>query len=442
MVATSAHHVVRVTVRVSVASTHRDIDVTLPTASTLAEVLPELARMIDIPQVHRPWEATTVAGAPLDMHTPLHKLRLFDGSVITFHPIEPPSAPVVRDAAESLSAAAEGTGEARGLDVLAGVVGAVGIAGIASRFASLPVALAACAMVVLVVAAVSRSRVLYGFVPAITALAVGAFVAGPRATWMGPGDLAVAAMSGAFAALTTMAAGAVVRLVGPALAAAYCTAAVVVSVAALGAWLPDRDAPAALAVLAGLVTVMAIPGVASRAAGLQIPRIPTAGEEFTGSDGYQLDVDARSANAIAIADAMAIAVAICTIPAFAVISWHADGRVGWVSAFALTAAGAMGLHASRHHYPASRVALTLTTLAALCALFGAVIVAQDPHPVLIVLAVLLLLGISTTPLWAPHLPTLEPTTVVWFERAEAAAIMAVIPLAVQLTGLFGLIRGL
>ncbi|QYH20231.1 hypothetical protein JKI95_04765 [Corynebacterium aquatimens] len=86
MVATSAYHVVRVTVRVSVVTLHRDIDVTLPTSSTLAEVLPELARLIDIPEIHRPWVASTAAGMPLDMHTPLHRLKLADGSIITLSP--------------------------------------------------------------------------------------------------------------------------------------------------------------------------------------------------------------------------------------------------------------------------------------------------------------------------------------------------------------------
>ena len=37
---------------------------------------------------------------------------------------------------------------------------------------------------------------------------------------------------------------------------------------------------------------------------------------------------------------------------------------------------------------------------------------------------------------------MEPTTIVWFERAEIAATIAVIPLAVHLTGLFDMIRGL
>ena len=41
-----------------------------------------------------------------------------------------------------------------------------------------------------------------------------------------------------------------------------------------------------------------------------------------------------------------------------------------------------------------------------------------------------------------RVPDVEPTTIVWFERAEVAATIAVIPLAVHLTGLFDMIRGL
>ena len=55
MVATSAHHIVRMTVRVSAVSFHRDIDLVLPTSSTFAEVLPELATFVDLPRIHRPW---------------------------------------------------------------------------------------------------------------------------------------------------------------------------------------------------------------------------------------------------------------------------------------------------------------------------------------------------------------------------------------------------
>ena len=96
LVATSAHHIVRVTVRVSVAAFHRDIDVTLPTSSTFAEVLPELARLVELPQIHRPWEISTAGGRPLDMHTPLYALKLHDGAVIALRPKEPIAPPVVR----------------------------------------------------------------------------------------------------------------------------------------------------------------------------------------------------------------------------------------------------------------------------------------------------------------------------------------------------------
>lgn len=439
MVATSTHHVVRVTVRVSVASVHRDIDVTLPTSSTLAEVLPELARLIDIPQVHRPWEATTVGGAPLDMHTPLHKLKLFDGSIVALHPIEPPSPPVVRDAAESLSAAAEKAGDARGLDVIAGLVGTAGAVALAGLYVSLPAALLLGTLVLAVLAIAVHSRPLFWFVPALAGAAAGTFVAGPRAEWIGITDPAIGVTAAVLAAVVVVAVGAVLRLVGPATSSFYVTLGVILCIGAAGAWLPEPLAPAALIVLAGVLAVMATPGAASRVAGLQIPRIPTAGEELEYSDGYQLDVDERSANAIAVSSAMSCAVAASAIPALMVAGWHGGG---WVVAFAIATAGAVGLHASRHHYPAARVALSLTATAAVAAAVLAVVRMPHPHPALLALAILLVLAAGCAPLWAPRLPELEPTTVVWFERAEAAAIIVVIPLAVQLAGVFGMIRGL
>lgn len=439
MVATSTNHVVRLTVRVSVASVHRDIDVTLPTSSTLAEVLPELARLIDIPQVHRPWEATTVAGAPLNMHTPLHKLKLFDGSVVALHPVEPPSPPVVRDAAESLTTTAEQAGDVRGLDVIAGVLGAAGVAAMAGAYVSLPAALLLATLALAVLALTVRSRPLYWFVPAFAAAAAGLWVAGPRSEWVDATDAAIGATAAVLTVLVMITVGASLRLVSPAVAAFYITASALMGVGAAGVWLREPLAPAALVVLAGVLTVMGTPGISSRLAGLQIPRIPTAGEEFEASDGYQLDVDERSANAIAIAGAMSCAVALCTIPALLYAGWQGGG---WVITFALATAGAVALHSTRHHYPRARVALSLMSLAAVVAVVLAVVRDPSPHPLMLVLAALLILGVGTAPLWSPRLPEIEPTTVVWLERAEAAAIIAVIPLAVHLTGAFAMIRGL
>lgn len=86
MVAASTRHVVRVSVRISAAPFYRSIDVSLPTTSTFSDVLPELARLIELPETGRPWEFATAAGAPLDPHVPLHNMRLRDGQVVSLRP--------------------------------------------------------------------------------------------------------------------------------------------------------------------------------------------------------------------------------------------------------------------------------------------------------------------------------------------------------------------
>lgn len=449
MAATSAQHIVRVTVRISADTTHRDIDVALPTASTLAEVLPELSRLIDVPQIDRPWAASTAAGAPLDLYTPLHKLRLFDGSVITFHPAQPPSPPVVRDAAESLTATAAGAREVAGLDVAAGAVGAACIGVLACGAAGAPFACAAVALVAFAVAVAAErpatAASVFRLVPAAVGAAAGLWVAGPRAEWVAGTDPALGALASAATAATVAAVGAALGLAGHGTVTCYLTCALLVAAGAAGAWFPAPLAPPAIVILAGLFTVMATPSVATRAAGLHIPRIPTAGEEFASADGYQADVDRRSARAIDIAAAMTCGVAACVVPALAALALSVAGAgrsPGWAFALSLSTAGAVALHALRHHYPAPRVALAAIALAA--ALACAYIAARAPgsHPAMTLATVGAALLAASAPLWAPHLAKLEPTTVVWFERAETAAIIAAVPLAVQLTGIFAAIRGL
>lgn len=441
MVATSAYHVARMTVRVSVVTMHRDIDVTVPTSSTLAEILPELARLIDLPDIHRPWQASTVGGAPLDMHTPLHKLRLFDGSIINLHPQEPPSPPAVRDAAEALGRTADGVADTVNLAAAAGLTGAVCVAILTGGAlgASLSVALCACAGVLASLAWATRSRALFGLVPACAAAAAGVWVAGPSPTWVDSTEPALGVLAGGLAAGVCLGAGAALRLVGPRTAAIYLGVSAIAAVAAIGAWLPAPDAPAALAVLAGVITVTVTPALASRAAGLAIPRIPTAGEELSGSDGYQSDVDARCANAVANADALCVAAALGIVPGLAVLAY---GGGAWVEAFALCTAGAVGIHALRHRYPTSRAALGFAALAAVVAASVAAMRTHEAHPAMLVIAALAACGVGTAPLWRRSVADLEPTTVVWFERAEMASLIAIIPLAVQLTGFFAMVRGL
>lgn len=433
LVATSAHHIVRVTVRLSVAAFHRDIDLTLPTSSTFAEVLPEIARLVDMPEIHRPWEISTVGGAPLDMHTPIYQLKLHDGSVVILRPQEVIPPPVVRDAADALREAGESARDIRGLDAAASYAGLVALLVLALGFFTLPQALALTGLAAVCLAVAGRSRVVFYAVPVLFALCAGLWVAG--GSWS---DAALGVFAGAAAAVVSVGAGFALGLAGAALVTLVCTICVLAAVGAVGAWLPSPLAAPALVVLGAVLAVMATPGIATRAAGLTVPRVPTAGEEFDRSDDYQPDVDARSRAAASVASALSLGIAVCAVPALGVIGW-AGGA--WVFVFCLCVAGALVIHASRQHWVVPRSCLTAVSLAAVIA--AAVSVTRaDVHPALVVCAVAVALAACTAVVWASKVPELEPTTVVWFERAESAAIIAVIPLAVHLTGLFTMIRGL
>lgn len=442
LVATSAHHIVRVTVRVSVAAFHRDIDVTLPTSSTFAEVLPELARLVDLPQVHRPWEISTAGGAPLDMHAPLYQQKLFDGSVIVLRPQEPVPPPVVRDAADALVYTAQSARSARGIDAAASLTGLVALLALAFAAAPLPLALAGVGLAAVCIAALGTSQAVFAAAPVLFAAAAGTWVAGRPDAALGQhwqeSDLALGVIAAALAGVVTTGAGVALRLAGPFFAACVLTVALLGTVGAAGAWLPGPLAPCALVVLTGIVAVLFTPGVATRAAGLKVPRVPTAGEEFDRSDDYQRDVDTRSANAATIAAGISAGIAASSVPALAWMAWRGGA---WVTVFCLCAAGALIIHAMRHHWPVPRVCLAAVSLVAVAA--SAVALARtDAHPALIALVAAVALVAASTVAWSNRVFELEPTTIVWFERLEAAAIIAVIPLALHVSGLFDLIRGL
>jgi len=373
------------------------------------------------------------------MHTPLYALKLHDGATVALHPQEPTPPPVVRDAADALAGAAESARQVRGLDAAATFAGLAAVLLLARVFAPWPVALGAVALLALAVASIGRSRAAFAAVPLLAGLAAGAWVAGG-----GDGDVGADAASLGLGALAGLLAAAVAVGIGVALGLAGAgqvafTAAVCVlgGAGAAGVWLPGPLAPPALTVLTGVLGVMATPGTATRAAGLTVPRVPTAGEEFDRSDDYQHDVDARSAAASTIASAISAAIAACFVPA---LFWLGRAGGAWVFVFCLCVAAALVVYASRQHWPVPRACLTAVALSAVVA--AAAAAAKTGHPACIAVAALAALAAAATVAWAPRVPDVEPTTIVWFERAEIAATIAVIPLAVHLTGLFDMIRGL
>lgn len=442
MVAASTHQVVRVTVRISAAPFYRSIDVSLPTSSTFSEVLPELARLIELPETHRPWEFATAAGAPLDPHAALHNMRLRDGQVLSLRPQEPVEPPVVRDAAESLAATAAATTRS-GIDTAATFAGATAAGLLVATLATPLIGAATVVLALLVVALTARSRAIFPAAALMSGIVCGAWVAGPDAwSWPPNADVALGVLAGTIVSVVLTSGGAFLGLAGPRFTSGVLTGAILVTIGAVAVWLPSPEAPAAAILLNGIIAVMLTPSTATRAAGLRIPRVPTAGQEFGIADDYQDDVDARAAAARAITAGMSAATAVCVIPSLVVL---ARSGGGWVFALCLCAAGALIVHASRHHDSIPRLCLGSTAVCALACGVGAVAVTArsgDAHPALLIGAGLVALAAATAVLWASRVPDLEPTTLVWVERAEAAAIIAVIPLAVHMTGLFGLIRGI
>lgn len=440
MVAASTHHLVRVTVRISAVTFHRSIDLSVPTASTFSEILPEIARLIDLPEIGRPWEFTTAAGAPLDPHTPLHNMRLRDGQVLALRPQEPVEPPVVRDAAESLAATAAAGAPRAGIDAIASLAGIAAVGVLAAAHTTLTAGVGAAALAALVVGIVARSRVLVPAGAVLAGAACGIWAAGAEAAaWPLNGSAALGVITAAAVTAVVVGGGAVLGLVDTRSGSGVLTACAVLTVGALGVWLPSPLAPAAAVVLAALIAVMLTPAVATRGAGLRIPRVPTAGQEFSIADDYQDDVDDRTRTARRITDGMSGGTTVCALPALAATAF-AGGP--WVLAFCLCVAGALIVHASRHHSTAPRLCLAVTAMTAVACGVAAVARMDNPHPALVVCAGAVAAAAASSAIWARRVPDLEPTTLVWLERAEAAAIIAVLPLAVHLTGAFELIRGL
>lgn len=430
----SSSQVVRLTIRASAGAYASSIDVSVPTSSTFSDILPEIARLIDLPVIARPWEFTTVAGAPLDPHTALAHMRLRDGIVLTLRPHEPVAPPVVRDAAESLAAASEATSPRAGIDVLASLAGTIGAGLLVGALSAPLLGATASALLLLTVAIVARSRALFPVASVVVATVCGAWVVRGEASATALGVITAAAIMCA-----VLAAGATLGLAGPRAGSALVTVCALLATGSLGAWLPAPHAPAALTVLAGLAAVMATPAVATRAAGLRIPRVPTAGQEFGIADDYQEDVDDRSTLARLVADGMSIGIAACVVPALIALAFTASS---WAFFLGVTVAGALIVHASRHHSTLPRLALALTAAVAAGSAVFAISLIDDPHPALITLSAIVALVSASAVIWARFVPELEPTTLVWIERAEAAAIIVVIPIAVYMTGIFDLIRGL
>lgn len=437
MNSTAPTHVLRLTVRIHVGAFHREVDLSVPAGSTLADVVPEILDLCAAPQITRPWRATTAAGLPIEQSVALHHSPLDHGSILVLTPAEPVDAPIVRDSAEALVAELGDGRGAFGAAQLATITGVLALMAVASLFLPLAGALAAGAGAAGAVVVWRRDAHLVALAAIIAAGAAAAAYVDPD-FWTGSGWATVA---GAAAAALTALLGAALRTVGTRALATILTAGLLLLLGAAGAllpWFPSTAAPAATVFLGCLALLSFGPGAATKAAGLHVPALPTAGQDLTISDAAQPDVQHRARRAGQLTDGMAVGTAVIAAPAALLAGWQ--GGL-WPQLLCLTVAGAVLMHAARHRAPAPGWSLAVTGLSA-CAGVALAAARGDQHPAALALAAVVALAALTAVLWAPRVRELEPTTMAWWERAEFLAVLACLPIAVQVTGLFGMIRGL
>lgn len=485
-------HTVRVTVRVHAGNFRKEADLSLPVTGSLGEMIEDIGYLVDAPQLSKPWRASTAGGRGLDMAQPLSDTRVKDGAVIILNPQEDTPAPVIRDSAEALVAA----GRSAELHGLAAVWAGIGLVAVAALLAGVLPASAAVAIAL----ALGTALVIYQ--PATRPLVPALGFAGALAGWWavappggalppawqaanqqldGPALVVHSALSwvvpaalsdAAWALLAALSCGLAMVLVFhvTAVASPKCTAATLTLgglglVAAGGVAMPG-EAPFVAAGAAVLLTVVcliaAAPGVVTRAAGLSVPQLPTAGQDLSVSDGYQPDVDARARRAQELYAGVCLGAGLAALPALATLALTGTGITpvyegpfgtqlngsGFAQALCLCVGGALIMHAVRHGQASAAWCLSLLAAASLLTACLMPVVASapasdgDPHLAMFIVAGIAAAGALSTPLWAAKVPTAEPTTIVWWERAEALAIATCLPLAAHLIGLFALLRGL
>ena len=474
MTTDTAHHL-RLTVRIHAGAFHKEADVALPLSSSVGELLAEITDLVDAPTISEPWRASTASGRAIDLTAPLAATALTEGSILVISPRERRPAPVIRDAAESLAA----TGEE---DTTAALPTVWAWAGLLAAFALIWVS----TLPLAAWAALTAGTWLLALWTRAVSLVHLSLVAGMACGWAA---ISPSLSDAPFAAFTACSALLIVLLACHVIglstvrttAAALCVSALLM-VAALGYLLPGPEtglrashgtAAAACVIIAGIVLLAAAPALAIATAGLKVPQLPTAGQDLAVSDTIQPDVDIRAQRASGAYEGMCCGISICLIPALIGLSFTSSGPVlaptseapssfadyvavlfgsehtgvGFVQALCLTTAGAVVMHAARHGRALASWALMLLAITAclttcLCASHAVADsgLADAWAPTLI--AGLVLIVMMSTPLWAPQVARLEPTTIAWFERVESLAIAASLPLAAHLAGVFVLIRGL
>ena len=240
----------------------------------------------------------------------------------------------------------------------------------------------------------------------------------------------------------------VYRALSKRVVAALTTAAVLLVLASAALSLPSASITGAFAgalIACGVLGLALAPMLATKLSGIPIPRLPTAGQELTTTDHAGARTRSAEEKSLALAKrthdvhaGIVSGIAAMVVPALLAVG--TEGEI-FAQMLCLAVAGAVCLHAARHHHGAAVWALLLVVAAAVIAI-GSSIWAGLDQPGAIGVALVVMVAASASPVWAPKVRDLEPTTMVWLERAESLAVAACLPLALQVIGVFAMIRGL
>lgn len=435
-------NLLRLTVRVHVGAFHREVDLAVPGDSSLAEILDEVLGLTNAPRISRPWEAGTLAGQPVDQAVSLRESGLDHGSVLVLSPAGDRHPPVVRDAAEAL-VETTGTVSVRGVSTLTGIAGAVAFSicllGSPLRDQLPAAVLFALATSACLAVLIWCRRIQALAVPTVLLAAAGGTSSVLDGLRPEPPDLAWALSAAIGSAAVTLLLLGVIGVVKTRLTATLGTLLLLLGVTAscLAATGTATGAAAGVVVAAILMLLLA-PTAAIQLAGLKVPPLPSAGQDLRVADRPDPDIDDRARRATRLHEGILLGISLGLLPALLTVALSGGG---FPLGLCATAAGSLLLHAARHRSPVATWALFSAGITALTGMVLAAILGAG-HPAQLLTAGLAAAAMLSAPLWAARIPHLEPTTVVWLERAESLAIAATLPLAAHLMGVFAAIRGL
>lgn len=435
----------------------REVDVAVPRQASLLELLPRCSQLCQAPRISKPWQASTIAGQPLDMGSPVGEIGLADGDTVMVHPRAELRAPIVRDSAESLAATAQGPRSQRQLTAVvfaAQMSLALVTAGVSWWWLAFALAAVLGAMVVpwrRELHAVALISVLFAGLAAGCAVAWGLRPTGsPTQVWtdVSASDAAWALLSGVAVAVLVLVLMILYRALSTQSIAAFVTAAVLIVLASSALALPSASLHSSFAgaiIALGVLGLALAPMLATKFSGIPIPRLPTAGQELAVSDNTGARTRSAEEKTLALARRThavhaGIVSGIASLVAPALLCVAFNGEI-FAQMLCLAVAGAVCLHAARHHHDLAVWALLLVVATAVVAV-GISVWAGLQQAFALGVAIAVGLAAAASPLWVPKIRDIEPTTMVWLERAESLAVAACLPLALQVMGVFAMIRGL